>query len=145
MHSLTTEILQPSTYAYAAIPTYYDPSRFLLCKVYIEDVWHGMQAIFYHCTIAELLNTDAVALQTIKTCQVRCIERSNGKVALRNIATKQFSMTNTAMLQDIQCWHKDFVLDIPAPFICSTEPKLMQMHKQLQSYFEQLALNAKKL
>lgn len=143
MHALTCELLEPGSIAYAMLPTYYDASKFIACKVHIDWVYNSDTCIFYHCTIAELLNDAAYNKQVLQCCKLRCIERQTGKVLLATPAIKQFSLDNASMLQDLQAWQQQYILDIPAPFACSAKQKLLQMQQDIIAYFTTILNNTK--
>lgn len=145
MHALTCDILESGTFAYAMIPTYYDPSKFIAAKVYIEWTFHADTTIFYHCIVTELLDEDNVLLQTLPTCLLRSIERRSGNVGLNHPHIQQFSLDKAAMLNDLQAWHKDFVLDLPAPFIASTADKFAKLKQDIMSYFRAMLTNVQHL
>lgn len=136
--------MQPGCDAYAMIPTYYDASRFIAAKVYIEYAWHNETSIFYHCMATELLDKPEVLLPIMHTCQLRSIERSTGKIALRHPRIHQFSTTVQALLTDLQIWQKDFVLDVPAPFIAKDLHDLRLLQTNIQQYFSVMLQNVNK-
>lgn len=136
MHALTCEILQPKTFAYALVPTYYDPSRYVACKVYIEHAWHGDMSIFYHCSIVDLLDDMHTLLQVLPIALFRCIERKTSKVCLSRPSITQIDPTKQLMLSKLQAWHKDYVLDVPAPFVYSTLDNLKAAHEDIISYYK---------
>lgn len=141
MHALTCDILDSGTFAYAMIPTYYDPSKFIAAKVYIEWTFHSETSIFYHCIVTELIDDDNVLLQTLPTCLLRSIERRTGKLGLNRPAMQQFSLDKQSMLNDLQAWHKDFVIDLPAPFIAKDQERFEQLKLDIYSYFRSMLTN----
>jgi hypothetical protein len=138
MHALTCEVLQAKTFAYALIPTYYDPARYVACKVYIEHAWHSDTSIFYHCSIVDLYDSMDVLLQTLPVCLFRCIERKTGRVVLSRPRIMQFDPTRQLMLSKVQEWQRDYVIDVPAPFVCSTKDKLREIHEEVLSYYKSM-------
>jgi hypothetical protein len=144
MHALTCTVLDRDIDAYALIPTYYDPSKFIAAKVYIENVYHSDYFIFYHCIIKELLDDITVVLQTLPTCLLRTIDRRTGRVALQHPTLLQFDLTKQAILTSLQSWQKDFILDIPAPFVAKDEADFDKLKKDTALFFEQMLRNINK-
>lgn len=135
MHALNCKILQQGDTAFCLLPTYYQPNRFIECKVYIEFAWHSETCTYYHCTISELCNDTFDSIKLLSTAQVRCIHRQSKKLMLASIPIIQ-TLSKKHLLEQIQIWQKDFVLDIPAPFVVSTETELSELKQKLRNYFE---------
>lgn len=139
MHALTCDILNTGDTAYAMIPTYYKPNKFIAAKVYIAYAWHGVDAIFYHCMIKELLDDDAALLDILPTALVRCIDKNKRQCLLTRIVLRTMSLSKTEMQNDIAAWHARYLLDVPAPFVVPTEDKLAQLKQDIHNYFKSLA------
>lgn len=136
MHALTCELIEQGSEAYALIPTYYDASRFIAAKVYVEHAWHSDTAIFYHVVITELLDDTPVLIQCLPAALFRTIERRTCRVQLSRPEIRGFDFSKQSLLNSLQAWHKDFVIDLPAPFICSSKQALDAMHAEIVDYFK---------
>jgi len=139
MHALTCDILNTGDTAYAMIPTYWKPNKFLAAKVYIAYAWHGVDAIFYHCMVKELLDSNAYLLDVLPTAQVRCIDKFKKQCLLSRFVLRSFSLSKEEMQNDISAWHARYLLDIPAPFVVATEQKLQTLRDDIHNYFKSLA------
>lgn len=137
MHALTCDLLTIGDYGYAMIPTYYQPNRFLKCKVYVEYVWHFEQSTFYHVTIAEILDDTFESVKKLSTAFVRCIHRESKKLSIQPMSFIT-TLSKSQMLTNIQAWHKDYVIDLPAPFACKTEEGLRRIEDGIKNYFTKL-------
>ena len=144
MHALTCTVLDRDTDAYALIPTYYDASKFIAAKVYIENVYHSDYFIFYHCIVKELLDDITVVMQTLPTCLLRTIERRTGRVSLQHPTLQQFDITKQAILASIQSWQKDFILDVPAPFVAKDETEFENLKHEVALFFDTMLRNVQK-
>jgi hypothetical protein len=138
MHALTCQVLKQDTVAYAMIPTYYRPNIFIACKVYIEYVYHAETVIFYHCIVKELLDDEVYLLQYLNTALFRSIDRRTGQVDLRRPIVRN-QLSKQALLTDMQIWQKDFVLDIPAPFVCEDAKTFEVIKNDIRTYFTKLS------
>jgi hypothetical protein len=141
MHALTCDILQVGDKAYALVPMYYQYNRFLVAEVHIEYVCHFEKSIFYHAIVSDILMPIDKAFQVLSVSLVRCINRKTGKIGLQRIPT-YLTLDKLSMLQQIQVWQRDFVLDIPAPFVVGSRDKLIKLEQQVLDYFNEVARTA---
>lgn len=139
MHALTCDILNAADTGYAMIPTYYKPNMFIAARVYVEFAWHGTTSIFYHCMIQELLDDLPHLLNVMPTAIVRAIDKGKHTPVLVHPAINALSLSKLAMQNDMLAWHADYLLDIPAPFVCKTIDGLHTMQQDIHNYFKSLA------
>lgn len=133
--------MQVGSKAYALVPTYYQYNRFLVVELHIEYVYHFEKSIFYHAIVSDILMLIDKAFQVLSASTVRCINRKTGKVGLQRIPT-HLTLDKLALLQQIQVWQKDYLLDIPAPFVVSSKDKLVKLEQQVLEYFNTVARTA---
>lgn len=137
MHPLTCDLLSIDSYGYAMIPTYYHPEQFIKCKIYVENVYNFESSIYYHVVISELLDDAFNNLKILSTASVRCIHRLSGKISVQPIACVK-TLSNDALIREIQGWHKDFVIDLPAPFACKTLQQLNVIENRINDFFKSM-------
>lgn len=135
MHALTCEIFNAGDTAYAMIPTYYKPNKFIAAKVYIDYAWHGTTSIFYHCMIQELLDDMHTLLDTVPTALVRAIDKQRRQPVLTRFSVNALSLSKTALQNDLLAWHARYLLDIPAPFVVANESALDKLRTDIHNYF----------
>lgn len=138
MHALTCEILNAGDTAYAMIPTYYKPNKFIAAKVYIEYAWHGTDCIFYHCMIRELLDDLQTLLDVMPTALVRAIDKTKHQPVLTRIAMPALSLSKSSIQNSILAWHANFLFDIPAPFVVRTKEAFANLQIDICNYFKSL-------
>lgn len=137
MHALTCDLLNIGDTGYAMIPTYYVPNRFIKCKVFVEYVWNYERSIFYHVTIAELLDDEFTVIKKLSTAYVRCINRFTRKLDILPIPIHT-TLSKQSLLTQIRNWHKDHVIDLPAPFGAKSIEGLANIELGIRSYFKEL-------
>lgn len=138
MHALTCDILHEGEYAYAMIPTYYRPDKFIAAKVLVQYAFHSESAIFYHCQVQELLDDVQYLIEVLPVASVRAIDKVQRKPVLTTIALPGLCMTKSMMLNALHAWHARYDFDIPAPFVVKDTGKLLKLQNDINNYFKTL-------
>jgi hypothetical protein len=138
MHALNSHIAKAGDTIYALIPTYYNPSHFIECKLYVEYAWHSVDAVYYHGIVVELLGDAFKNLKVLSTANVKAISRDKNELKMVNLAMPTL-FDNERMLAHLQIIQRDYRFDVPGPFVAANAEDFAKLKDKVKQYFTSLA------